>query len=91
MKIAISGSPRDIEFVKAVCRKKIQSGALKVSPVVSAAVKPAEDDVHKEDEEAVVAADSKESAVVDNKYTGIKDDKTNPPIDSKKRKGNVKS
>lgn len=86
MKIIISGSPRDIDFVKTVCRHKIRRGELRLSscrPVAEKEIKP-EDEVTEDDEEAYVETDSKEPVITDDKFTDNKDTKGIPEIKKEK-------
>ena len=88
MEIIVSGSPREIEFVKSVCRKKIQRGLIRIAPAVPATIKPYDDEELKDDEKAVAAADIEESAVIDDKYLRAEDDKT---IRTSERKSKTKT
>lgn len=76
MEVMISGSPRDIEFVRSVCRAKVRRGLLRISPVVRAPQAIAMDDDEKEDDEkAIVADDTKGTGIVDDKYPREEDNK----------------
>ena len=67
MKIIVRGSPREIDFFNSVCLIKFGRGLLRITPAPDA-VKPYDDEVHKDDEKAVDEVDSKEPADIDNKY-----------------------
>lgn len=85
MEIVVSGLPRDIDFVKKICRSKVNRGVLRISPV-SPGQQPLtpHDDVINDDEKGVIADDSKEPSETDDKYTGGEDIKDLAQTDTKK-------
>ena len=90
MKIIVSGSPREIDFVKSVCRKKVQRGLIRIAPAVPASNKPNYDEALKDEEKATATADTEESAVVDDKYMCEEDDKTIRANERKRKTKTVK-
>lgn len=75
MKITLSGSSKEIEFVKSVCRKKIQRGSLVLH--VESDGKTTDEDID-EDNKEYAEMDTKEPIEADSKFNVPKDNKNLP-------------